>query len=62
MNTFQPRTADMFFILQQVLQAPQHLQALPAHAEVDADLVQQVLEESGKFVAEVVAPLNRSGD
>ncbi len=62
MNHFQPLTADMAFILQQVLQAPQQLQALPAHAEADADLMQQVLEESGKFVAEVVAPLNRDGD
>ena len=62
MNHFQPITADMAFILQQVLRAPQQLQALPAHAEADADLMQQVLEESGKFVAEVVAPLNRDGD
>ncbi|MBL8387939.1 MAG: acyl-CoA dehydrogenase family protein [Hydrogenophaga sp.] len=52
----------MAFILQSVLQAPQQLQALPAHAEADADLMQQVLEESGKFVGEVVAPLNRDGD
>ncbi|MFP8777329.1 acyl-CoA dehydrogenase family protein [Hydrogenophaga sp. RWCD_12] len=52
----------MAFILQSVLQAPQQLQALPAHSEADADLMQQVLEESGKFVAEVVAPLTREGD
>ena len=52
----------MAFILQSVLQAPQQLQALPAHSEADADLMQQVLEESGKFVAEVIAPLNRDGD
>jgi alkylation response protein AidB-like acyl-CoA dehydrogenase len=45
-----------------VLQAPQQLQALPSDTEADADLMQQVLEESGKFVAEVVAPLNRDGD
>ena len=62
MNHFQPRTDDMMFILQQVLQAPQQLQALPPHAEADTDLMQQVLDESGKFVAEVVAPLNRDGD
>jgi len=61
-NHFQPRTDDMMFILQQVLQAPPQLQALPPHAEADADLMQQVLDESGKFVAEVVAPLNRDGD
>lgn len=62
MNHFQPATADMAFVLQSVLQAPQQLGALPAHAEADTDLMQQVLEESGKFVAEVVAPLNRDGD
>jgi alkylation response protein AidB-like acyl-CoA dehydrogenase len=61
-NHFQPRTDDMMFILQQVLQAPQQLQALASDTEADAELMQQVLEESGKFVAEVVAPLNRDGD
>jgi alkylation response protein AidB-like acyl-CoA dehydrogenase len=61
-NHFQPATDDMFFILHQVLQAPVQLQALPAHAEADSDLMQQVLEEAGKFVGEVVAPLNREGD
>ena len=30
--------------------------------ELDGELVQQVLEEAGKFVGEVVAPLNRDGD
>jgi alkylation response protein AidB-like acyl-CoA dehydrogenase len=62
MNAFQPRTADMQFILHQVLRAPAQLQALPAHAEADEALMQQVLEEAGKFVGEVVAPLNREGD
>ena len=62
MNHFQPATADMFFVLQQVLQAPAQLQALPAHAETDAALMEQVLEEAGKFVADAVAPLNRDGD
>ncbi|MDR7148999.1 alkylation response protein AidB-like acyl-CoA dehydrogenase [Hydrogenophaga palleronii] len=62
MNSFQPRTDDMQFILQQVLQAPAQLQALPAHTEADEALMQQVLEEAGKFVGEVVAPLNRDGD
>ena len=62
MNAFQPATADMFFVLQQVLQAPAALQALPAHADTDAALMAQVLQEAGKFVAEVVAPLNRVGD
>jgi alkylation response protein AidB-like acyl-CoA dehydrogenase len=62
MNAYQPRTDDMQFVLSRVLNAPAQWQALPAFAEVDAALVQQVLEEAGKFVGEVIAPLNRQGD
>jgi alkylation response protein AidB-like acyl-CoA dehydrogenase len=62
MNTYQPRTDDMQFLLSRVLNAPAQLQAMPAFAEVDADLMQQVLQEAGKFVGEVIAPLNRAGD
>jgi alkylation response protein AidB-like acyl-CoA dehydrogenase len=62
MNTYQARTDDMQFLLSRVLNAPAQLQALPAFAEVDADLMQQVLGEAGKFVGEVIAPLNRDGD
>ncbi|CAN5459085.1 acyl-CoA dehydrogenase C-terminal domain-containing protein [soil metagenome] len=62
MNTYQPRTDDMAFILSQVLQAPGQLQALPGFSDVDADLMHQVLDEAGKFAGAVVAPLNRDGD
>ncbi len=62
MNHFLPPTEDMHFILHEVLNATQQLQLLPAHAEVDADLMRQVMEEAGKFVGEVIAPLNRDGD
>ena len=62
MTAYLPRTDDMQFLLSRVLNAPAQLQALPAFAEVDADLMQQVLDEAGKFVGEVIAPLNRDGD
>ena len=62
MNAYQPVTADRAFILHRVLNAPAQWQALAPFAEVDAELADQVLEESGKFVAEVIAPLNRIGD
>jgi alkylation response protein AidB-like acyl-CoA dehydrogenase len=62
MNAYQPRTEEMHWLLNQVLQGAHPLQALPPFAEVDTDLVVQVLEEAGKFVADVVAPLNRDGD
>jgi len=45
-----------------VLHVPQRIAELPAYAEVDADLMNQVLDEAGKFVANEIAPLNRVGD
>ena len=63
MNAFQPRPADTGFVLFDVLRATEVLTALPALAEnADGDLMRQVAEEAGKFVGEVVAPLNRDGD
>ncbi len=62
MSDYQPRPADIQFILQEVLGAPALLQSLEAYAEVDGALMEQVLEESAKFVGAVVAPLQRVGD
>ncbi|MFM8692289.1 MAG: acyl-CoA dehydrogenase family protein [Limnohabitans sp.] len=62
MNFYHPPTDDMHFVLTRVLGAHQALQHLPAFAEVDEPLMQQVLVEAGKFVGEVVAPLQRVGD
>ena len=62
MSPYQPRPQDMAFILSQVVRAPQQLQALSAFADTDEALLLQVLEESARFVGDVVAPLNRSGD
>ena len=59
---YQPRPEDIRFLLHEVLRGAEQLQALPAFAEVDADLINQVLDEAGKFVGEVIAPLNRDGD
>ena len=59
---YQPRINDITCILLQVLDAPTQLAALPPHADFDAGLMQQILEEGGKFVAERVAPLQRIGD
>ncbi|MGS5086316.1 acyl-CoA dehydrogenase family protein [Hydrogenophaga sp. A37] len=62
MTAYQPQPAEQRFILQNVLQAPQQLAALPAFADVDEDLLTQVTDEASKFVGEVIAPLNREGD
>lgn len=63
MNAYAPRAADHAFVLFDVLRAHEALAELPAMAEhADTALLTQVIEEAGKFVGEVVAPLNRSGD
>ncbi|WP_194714118.1 acyl-CoA dehydrogenase C-terminal domain-containing protein [Noviherbaspirillum soli] len=53
---------DMQFVLHELLQVENELKQLPPHAEVDADIINQVLEEGGRFTSEVVFPLNHSGD
>ncbi|KQP17628.1 acyl-CoA dehydrogenase family protein [Pseudorhodoferax sp. Leaf267] len=58
---YRPRPDDIRFLLG-VLGAGDQLRTLPAFAEVDDALAGQVLDEAGKFVADVIAPLNRSGD
>ncbi|MDP3702422.1 MAG: acyl-CoA dehydrogenase family protein [Hylemonella sp.] len=59
---YQPHLDDMQRLLMDVLDAPTQLQALSTFADVDIELMQQVLEEAGKFVANEVAPLQRVGD
>jgi alkylation response protein AidB-like acyl-CoA dehydrogenase len=59
---YSPQPGDIQFILDQVLQASSQLQAMPAFADADPGLLAQVLEEAGKFVGEVVAPLQAVGD
>ncbi|NBS94844.1 MAG: acyl-CoA dehydrogenase [Betaproteobacteria bacterium] len=62
MNAYSPRTDEMYFVLSRVLNAPLELQQLSAFREIDHALMQQVLDEAGKFVGDVIAPLNRDGD
>ncbi|HEY2256633.1 MAG TPA: acyl-CoA dehydrogenase family protein [Variovorax sp.] len=59
---YQPRPDDAGFVMNAVLGAADRLCALPPFAEVDEALQAQLLEQAGKFVAEVIAPLNRAGD
>ncbi|HEU0200760.1 MAG TPA: acyl-CoA dehydrogenase C-terminal domain-containing protein [Burkholderiaceae bacterium] len=62
MPTYTPPTRDQQFVIHEVLHAVDTLKAMPQYAEVDADTVNQVLKESGKFCAEVLLPINRVGD
>lgn len=53
---------DMQFVLHELLQVENELKAMPKHAEVDAEIINQVLEEGGKFTSSVLFPINHSGD
>jgi alkylation response protein AidB-like acyl-CoA dehydrogenase len=62
MPTYHPPLRDMQFVLHELLGAVDVLKLLPAHTDLDLDTVNAVLEEAGKFAAEVVFPLNAVGD
>lgn len=62
MPGYTPPLRDMRFVLHELLQVENEFTQLPAHAELDRDTINQVLEEGGKFAAEVLFPLNQVGD
>ena len=62
MPQYTPPLRDMQFVMHELLNVVDELKALPAHAEIDVDTINAVLEEGGKFAASVVAPINQSGD
>ncbi|MBL8314901.1 MAG: acyl-CoA dehydrogenase C-terminal domain-containing protein [Rubrivivax sp.] len=62
MAQYVPPLRDMHFVLHELFRVTDEFKLLPRHADVDADTINAVLEEGGKFAAEVVFPLNISGD
>ncbi|MBL0094645.1 MAG: acyl-CoA dehydrogenase C-terminal domain-containing protein [Piscinibacter sp.] len=62
MPQYNPPLRDMQFVMHEVLHVVDELKMLPAHADIDADTINAVLEEGGKFASQVIAPLNQSGD
>ncbi len=61
MSGYRAPIADMRFILNHVVDLTQIL-SLDAYSGIDDSLVGAILEESAKFTAEVLAPLNQVGD
>ncbi len=62
MARYTPPLRDMQFVMHELLDVESTLKTLPPYAETGRDLIEQVLEEGGKFCSEVLFPLNRSGD
>ena len=62
MPIYTPPLRDMQFVMHELLHVTDDLKAMPVHADMDADTINAVLEEGGKFAAEVAFPLNILGD
>ncbi|MBK5932690.1 acyl-CoA dehydrogenase [Rhodovulum imhoffii] len=60
MPNYTPPTADMQYLLHDVMQVS--LSGTPGYDELTPDFTAAVLEEAGKISAEVLAPLNPVGD
>lgn len=61
MPTYKAPLRDLQFVYQELFD-PSSLQSLQGLEEVDADLVDSILEEAGRFCETVLQPLNQSGD
>ena len=61
MPSYQAPVEDFKFLLHEFLQIERYAN-LPGFEEATPDLVDAVLEEGGKFMSEVLAPLNLVGD
>ncbi len=61
MADYRPPLRDVDFVLDHLVDLDQ-LCRLEPFAHIDVDTVKGVIEENARFVAEVIAPLNRVGD
>ncbi|MBI1213202.1 MAG: acyl-CoA dehydrogenase [Alphaproteobacteria bacterium] len=61
MPSYTPPIADFEFLMFDVLEIEKHAD-LRGYAELDRATVHDVLEGAGKFMSEVLQPLNQSGD
>ena len=62
MPSYTPPLRDMQFVMHELFNVVDDFKQIPKHADIDADTINAVLEEGGKFAAEVIFPLNVSGD
>ncbi len=59
--TYQPPIRDHVFLLRDVLEIEKYSE-LKGFADASMDVVEQIIDEAGRFTSEVLAPLNAVGD
>jgi alkylation response protein AidB-like acyl-CoA dehydrogenase len=62
MPRYTPPLRDLQFVLHELLDAVPTLKRMPRYSDLDAETVNAVIEEGGKFASEVLLPLNQHGD
>lgn len=62
MGSYVPPLRDIQFVMHELLETEATLKQLPAHADLDVDTINAIVEEAGKFSSQVLFPLNHSGD
>ena len=61
MPTYRAPTRDTRFVVNELLRL-ESFGNLPGFEGADREMTDTVIDEAGRFIAEVVAPLNHSGD
>ena len=61
MADYKAPVSEVSFVINDLLNINQ-LTSIPDFAEATPELIDAVVEEAGKFAADVIAPLNRIGD
>ncbi|MDE2148990.1 MAG: acyl-CoA dehydrogenase C-terminal domain-containing protein [Gammaproteobacteria bacterium] len=62
MPSYVPPLRDIQFVLHELLEVEPALKQIPRYADLDTATIDSVIEEAGKFVSQVVFPLNQVGD
>jgi alkylation response protein AidB-like acyl-CoA dehydrogenase len=62
MWTYTPPLRDMRFVFEEVLDAPALWRDIPSFSDLDMATAAGILEEAGKFAADILLPTNSRGD
>lgn len=62
MPDYQAPLRDLRFVMDEMLDYPEHYARLPGLEQASPDIVAAILEEGSRFAREVLLPLNQTGD